>query len=158
MATELKRLKERHKVIVDRVIEGKNNKEIALELGRNEQAIGQVIASSLMQAEIARRREEMETAHDQGVGTIALRAREKIEGAAEMAADTMIGLMTVEDPSIRHRSAADILDRVYGKAGDRGGDKRPTVVIAGDMLINLQTALREAQGPLGEIIVSNRDQ
>lgn len=144
MAHELKRIKERHKVIIDLVLQGFSNIEVAKKLGRHPQAVGQILQSPLMQAEISRRRESMEKVHDQSVGAVAVRAKEKIEGAAEMAADTMIGLLSSQDGGIQHRSAADILDRVYGKAGDKGRDRKPTIVIEGDVFLNLQQALEES--------------
>lgn len=128
---------------MDLHIQGLDAKEIARMMGKSEVGVGMVIRSPVFEEECARRRAATEKANDEAVAVVAVRAKEKIEGAAEDAADKLVELMDDENSAIQFKSCTDILDRVFGRAGDKE-DKRPTILIEGDALFNLQLAIREA--------------
>ena len=142
MAHEIQRLQARHYKMMDLHLAGMDTKAIAEVMGKSAVGVGQVINSPIFQAEVSRRRASGERAHDEGLAHVAVRAKQVIEDNAENAAQKVVDLMDDEDSSIQFKSATHILDRVFGR-GDKE-DKRPTILIEGDALLNLQVAIRES--------------
>lgn len=144
MSNEIQRIMPHHFRIMELDLAGLGRKEIAAQVGMSEAGVGNILKSPIYQDEVARRRkdqfrEETDAAVQevrQGTRT----AMQKLEDAADKAADTQIGLLDSDDESIQHRTAKDILDRVYG-SGDQGGTTNITIDAENVQLI--QQALSE---------------
>ena len=111
MGYEIKRLLPRHYRILDLVLLGWNQKDIAHELGITPYGLSNIIRSRVFQHELSRRRDAKYQMEDQSEAEIRLRAREKLGKTSLEAADTLVGLLESPNERIRQASAMDILDR-----------------------------------------------
>lgn len=121
---ELQRLGPRHHRILELYLQGFKPGEIARELGVTREGITWVVSSPCFQHELARRRKDRETVHDQMVASTVGAARAKIEGAAEAAADGLIDTLSSQDERVRLMGIKEILDR----AGASTASKTPVSV------------------------------
>ncbi|MHA1962062.1 MAG: hypothetical protein ACW99U_17795 [Candidatus Thorarchaeota archaeon] len=107
----------RHFRILDLMLAGLKNVEIAEVVGMTPQAIGIISRSPLFKAELNRRLKDRNgDAVEEEVTSIVEKTRTILENSAEEAANTQVDLLGSEDHSVRLRASGSILDRVLGKA------------------------------------------
>ncbi len=111
MGHQIKRLKPKHLRILELLLIGKSQKEIALELSLSEYGISLIVNSPVFQNELARRRAEQNEKADLAETTRRLTAREILDKSANEAANVQIRLLGSANEAIKQRSAMDILDR-----------------------------------------------
>jgi hypothetical protein len=111
----IKRFLQRHFKIIDLVIEGKTDTDIAKELGMSRQQVCNITNSPAFQHQLSLRREKSETVHDAVVAqqaAIGLESvQKKIADAASDAAQAIIKQLGSESEVTVRRAAQDILDR-----------------------------------------------
>lgn len=139
---EIKRLTERHRVIMDLHLSGLSHVQIAQEMGMTPQGVGLVVRSPQFQHEVARRRDQVERDVDQQRVSRVDEARAALEENSLAAATTLVGGLSSDDERIQHSSAKEILDRVMGKRDDASA--RPQLIIDADRLTLLQVTLKES--------------
>jgi len=141
---KLKRMLSRHHRMVDLILAGLTNKEIAERLNCTPQNVSLVHKSPVVQAELARRRENIEKKTDSNLGVAIQDAEMILQKNAKDAAQVHVDLLKSEDESVQQRSANAILDRVgiHGRGQDSGGK---TIVIETDQVNLLQIAMQESK-------------
>ena len=130
MAYELKRLQSRHHLILDLLLEGKTQAEIARKMGYSDYGLSNVINCSIFKAELERRRTERHNYMYEAEVRYNRSAREKLDDAAVKAAETQVELLRSENPKIKQMSAMDILDRTgYSKVSRNESTSRSVQLV-----------------------------
>ena len=148
MAHQLKRLRVRHYIIMDSLLSGMTQRQIARDMGMSAYGISQIVNSPVFQHALARRREEQNARLDQAEVVRRLDARETLDEAAVKAAQEQVELLKSPHEHIRQRSAMDILDRVgCPKVSRQDGRKvEATILLDQKQLERLREATRECFG------------
>lgn len=116
MTYEIQKLKENHQRIIDMVLDGMGNKEIAEKLGMTPTGVGLIRRSPVFQGELERRSNSIQEKIEAEVVQTRVDAGTRITEAATRAAEVQIELLDSESEIVRQKSAMDILDRAgYGK-------------------------------------------
>ena len=112
MSYEIKKLLPRHYMVMDLLILGLKQKQIAEKIGLSEQAVSSIVRSKVFRDELPKRLAKvMETPGQDGISTEQL-LREKTREAAERLCE----LLDSKEDRVALRAAQDILDRAgYGK-------------------------------------------
>jgi hypothetical protein len=138
---ELARIRQQHLRILDMVIEGYPNSEIATITGMAPGSISRIVSSPLFQNELAIRRKSLEGITRDSLANSSSKAREKLEAEALNAANTLVDLArNSQNDAVRRASANDILDRVFGKDDN---STRPAVNISIKELTLLKQIMAE---------------
>jgi predicted transcriptional regulator len=111
MKHELKRLLPRHFRIMELVLLGKKQTEIAEELGLSNYGVSVIINSPVFQEELGRRREEQNAHADEVEVVRRLNAREVLDRVAVEVAQRQVALLESPDERVAQKAAMDILDR-----------------------------------------------
>jgi hypothetical protein len=143
MAFDLKRLLPRHHTILDMVVSGLSNREIAAAVGLNHHSVGDIVNSPLFQDALARRRQAGSTSLDAGLAESSIRAQGILSEAAPLAAQRHVDLLESDDDRVAQASANAILDRVLGKGQDHSSVTNVVVLEPGAIQV-LQLALAES--------------
>jgi hypothetical protein len=143
---EVSRLMPRHHVILDLVLTGMTNVEVAKAAGVTATTVAAVVNCPLGQAELSRRRNAIEMATNSGLASQVVLSKKVLDDASLQAATTMRTLLDDGDASIRFRSAKDILDRAAGM----NNQGTTVVVVNADRLQNLMIAMRESRGQVAD--------
>ena len=139
---ELSRLLPRHYKILELALEGFDTKEIALAMEMSPVGIGLIINSPLFQDELSRRRKTRENQHDDVLVSTAIDAQNTLQKAANLAAQTQVGLLSSEDPRVQLQAASAVLDRVLEK---KSSGSQGVLVLGVDALKLLEEALSESR-------------
>jgi hypothetical protein len=142
MGYEFDKLQVWHTLAIDLHCQGLTNEAIGVELQRSSASISYVLNSPLAQDRIARRRKELVRQNDETIQQSVVRGRAILEGAAQKAAQTQVGLLESIDENIKLRTSQSILDRVYGK---ESSESKPTVHISVDVAELIKKALTESR-------------
>jgi hypothetical protein len=148
MAHEIQRLLPRHFKILELMLAGYKNVEIAEVVGCTRETVYAVSRSPLFVAELNRRmKDQTENGISDHVNAFESKAKMVLQKNAERAAKVQEELLESEDDSIRFRSSAHILDRVLGKPTDPNATERSglKIEINGDRAQLLITALKESK-------------
>lgn len=137
-----KRLTAKHMKIVDYLMEGMEAKDIAGVMGLKPETVARQINTPLLQNELARRRGDWEKQQNYEQKEFMNDAKQILEEAGVNAANTMVGLLGDQDPSIKLRSAKEILD--YSVSKEQGGGVANTTINIEQLQI-LNTALAESK-------------
>lgn len=138
---ELKTLLPRHYRILDLLLEGKSNVEVAEAVGMSSGAISAINASPLFQHELAKRRDHLRKVHEDTSVQSIHKARSILNEAAGRAAGLLSDQVDHADPNVAQRASVNILDRVLGQSKDAAA--RPMVMITAEKLQLIQQVLRE---------------
>lgn len=138
---ELQRLRSRHIVIMDMLIAGSKQSEIAKQLGMTQAGISNVVNSPLFKARLAERRAELNKELTQDYVSTVNQAKGLIEEAALKAAKRQADAVESENENVALRASQQILDRVFGKTDDHQGG---IVQVNAEQLNLLQVALNES--------------
>lgn len=141
---ELQRLQQQHTHIIDLALTGLTRMQIAEKVSKTPESIGMVLKSPLVQSELARRRALLEPKVDEAIISEVTEAKKTIDEAANVAAETQVGLLSDESSRVRFSAARDILDRAMGRAQDKD-QKAPMVVIDAETVNLLSVAMQESQ-------------
>jgi len=104
--------------------------------------IGLIINSPLFQDELSRRRKTRENQHDDVLVSTAIDAQNTLQKAANLAAQTQVGLLSSEDPRVQLQAASAVLDRVLEK---KSSGSQGVLVLGVDALKLLEEALSESR-------------
>lgn len=137
---DLQRLLPDHFKIIDHMVSGHDVKTIAQLMDRTPQSISLLMKSTLIQGEVARRRQGIEKQMDENTAMIPARAKEVLEKMSESAAYTLGGLLGSDSEQTRLKASTAILDRVFG---DPSKSVVANVIIERDAINILQIALKE---------------
>lgn len=153
-ASVAERLLPRHFRILELDYAGHSAEAIAKTLGIHKDTVYYVRRSPLYQAEMARRRREDRTdeilAFDRNA--VVGKARSILEQASEAAAQKHVELLEAENEGIQLKAAGEILDRVFGKTGEK--NSTPVVHLSAEHIEHLTLALKESNHANGQ---SQRD-
>ncbi len=133
--------------MLELVLQGLSNKDIAERLGCTPQCVSMTVNSAVMQNQLARRRGEMEREANQAHGVAIQDARHVLENGVVDAARTHVELLDDQDHNIAQRSATAILDRC-GIGSREESQKGVTVVIETEQVNLLTLAMNESLAPL----------
>ena len=111
MAYQLKRLLSRHYKMLGLLLEGKTQKQIADEMGYSPYGISAIVNSRVFQAELVRKRADLDERVTQAEVVRRLNARVVLDGVATEAAQKQASLLNSENERVAQLSAMDILDR-----------------------------------------------
>lgn len=139
---ELQRLLPRHHKILEMCIDGFGAKEIAEVVGMTPQAISLITNAPLFQDALAKRREVVVKKIDQIRVSTVQTARERLESAAEDAANVHITALDDEDVRVQQASATAILNKVFDKADLKASGN---VVLSADTINVLAVAIEESK-------------
>lgn len=112
---EIQSMNGAHHCMLDLVLQGFSNKEIAEKMGYTPQGVMQVINSPIFQHELARRRGNREKVHDEIVASTVVEARDFLQSKALDAAKRLVDKMeNTKDERIEMMSIREVLDRSIG--------------------------------------------
>lgn len=111
----------------------------------SQMGVSNIVNSPLFQDELARRRADQDSIQDEGHAKNLTRVRDVIEDNALKAAETQVSLLENENPAIQLQTSKEILNRTFGGPTlGEGGQKKASVVIQGDQINLLLTAISES--------------
>jgi hypothetical protein len=142
LPTELQRLTDIHRRMVELRLDGMRGTEIAATLGIRRETVSRVLRSPLFQDTLARRRAERESAVDMSHAEGVVAAKDALNGAARKAVDRLVGLLDSESEHTALTAAKAVLDRTLGDGHD---DDSPHVVFNQVNINMLTAALRESR-------------
>ena len=148
MAHQLKRLQTRHFKIMDLLLLGMKQCDIADEMGLSKYGVSIIVRSPVFQDRLARRRTEHDARLDEAEATRLLTARDVLEAEATGAARKQIALLESPSERVAQISAMDILDRAGCPKTSRSEDRhvQATIVLDENALARIQKANRECFG------------
>lgn len=143
MSYEIKKLLPRHYKIMDLLLLGKKQKEIAREVNLSEQAVSSIVNSRIFKEQLPFRKKQVEQKPDKD----GLSAGDLLHRALVTSAKRLCQMLYSEDDRVALRAAMDILDRAgYPKCLRTQITKRPkTAVIDDQVAKRLEQALRELE-------------
>ena len=141
LASDLQRLTDVHKRMVELKLDGKRGTEIATILGIRRETVTRVLKSPLFQDTLARRRAERENALDAAHTVGVTAARDALNGAAKTAVDRLVGLLSSESEHTALSAAKIVLDKTLSDSKD----DTPAVVFTQVNVNMLVDALRESR-------------
>lgn len=116
MSYEIKKLLPRHMQVMDLVIAGHKQTEIAERLKLSQQAVSAIVNSEVFQDHLPERRVELQQATDAEPTDECEEAARVLQRAALPAANKLVELLDSEDERVQLAAAIAILDRAgYGK-------------------------------------------
>lgn len=141
----IQRLLPRHHGILRLVLAGSHSRaQIAEMIGYTPENVSLVIDSPLFQMELARRRKDIEQSETIAIRDGLTQARDLLNQNAVAAVETMEGLLTADDPSLRLNAADKILKYAFPKGDEMKGASVTTVVALNDeKLERLRSVLAE---------------
>ena len=139
LPTELQRLTDIHKKMVELRLDGMRGTEIATALGIRRETVSRILKSPLFQDTLARRRTERDGAADSthAVGA----ARDALNGAARKAVDRLVGLLDSDSEHTALAAAKVVLDKTLTDAGTDA----PSVMFTQVNINTLALALQESR-------------
>ena len=148
MAYQLKRLQARHYKIMDLLLLGKRQCDIAEEMGLSKYGVSIIARSPVFQDQLARRRVEHNARLDDREAARRLSAREFLDNAARDAAKKQISLLLSSNERVAQVSAMDILDRTGHPKVSRseGRNVNAQIVIDEKVLERMQKVTRQCFG------------
>lgn len=141
------RLTSDHRMMIEYSLAGKKVTQIAEIMGRAVNNVSMVLNSPLAQAELARRRAELQRTTDDQLASGEVSAQMVLGRAGTKAALVMEDLLDAPDDSIRLQSAKDLLNRTYGQGAST--QSAPVILNIESMQV-LITALAEDRELRGE--------
>lgn len=153
---KLKRMLQRHFVMIDLLLQGLSHKDIALRLGCTPQCVSMVHKSPVVQEELARRRKEIDSLSNKSIGVSITEAKQVLEEAALKAARTHVNLLASQDEAVAQRSASAILDRTGITSKDKNDTSR-AIVIEAETVNLLNIAADESLSPVREALDDGSD-
>ena len=140
MSYEIKKLLPRHYKVMDLMLLGKKQKEIAEELCLSEQAVSSIVNSRVFKEAIPRRKIEIQ---EEPV-TDALSVGEMLRESIVRSAERLCEMLDSEDERVVLRAAMDILDRAgYPKAAGVYRSERAVLVMDDLDVTRIEQALFE---------------
>jgi len=141
LASDLQRLTDVHKRMVELRLDGMRGTEIATTLGIRRETVSRVLKSPLFQDTLARRRAEREAAVDTTHAAGVTAARDALNGAAKRAVDKLVGLLDSDSEHTTLAAAKLVLDKTLSDSKD----DTPAVVFTQVNVNMLVDALRESR-------------
>lgn len=157
LASELQRLTDVHKRMVELKLDGKRGTEIATILGIRRETVTRVLKAPLFQDTLARRRAERENALDATHADGVTAARDALNGAARRAVDKLVGLLDSDSEHTALTAAKVVLDKTLSDIKD----DTPAVVFTQVNVNMLVDALRESRNAsvgLADVIDADVDE
>lgn len=151
LASDLQRLTDVHKRMVELRLDGMRATEIATTLGIRRETVGRVLKSPLFQDTLARRRAERENAVDTThvIGMTA--ARDALNGAAKRAVDKLVGLLDSDSEHTALAAAKLVLDKTLSDSKDDTPVVQFTQVNV-NMLVDALRESRDASVGLADVV------
>lgn len=142
MANIIQQLNPRHYKILEFVLTGLTNKQIAERLDVSPQMISIVINSPSFQHEVALRREKLDAMKNQRIVESDMEVVDAIKEGTRAAVKTLISSINSTDENIAIRASVEILDRGGFPKVSKIESKNLTVVMDADMLKVLQETIK----------------
>lgn len=141
MANIIQQLNPRHYKILEFVLTGLTNKQIAERLDVSPQMISIVINSPSFQHEVVLRREKIESMQNQQIVESDKNVVDAIKEGTRNAVDKLLSSINSPDENIAIRASVEILDRGGFPKVSKIESKNLTVVMDADMLKLLQETI-----------------
>jgi len=151
LPTELQRLTDIHKKMVELRLNGMRGTDIATTLGIRRETVSRILKSPLFQDTLARRRAERDGAVDVSHAEGVVAARDALNGAARTAVDKLVGLLDSENERTALAAAKVVLDKTLTDAGTDAPSVMFTQVNINTLALALQES-RDASAGLADII------
>ena len=148
LPTELQRLTDIHKRMVELRLDGMRGTDIATTLGVRRETVSRILKSPLFQDTLARRRAERDGAVDAVRAEGVSAARDALNGAARKAVDKLVGLLDSDSEHTALAAAKVVLDKTLTDAGT----DTPTVTFTQVNVNMLTTALRESRNAAAGLV------
>lgn len=154
LTSDLQRLTDIHKRMIELRLDGMRGVDIATALGIRRETVGRVLKSPLFQDMLARRRAEREAAVDTSHALGVVHARDALNGAARRAVDKLVGLLDSDSEHTALAAAKIVLDKTLNDSKDDA----PAVVFTQvnvNMLVDALRESRDAAVGLADVVDAN---
>lgn len=145
---QLQKLNHMHMTMVQLVLDGWSAKEIADSTGRSYIGVQHILATPLFQAEVARRRKELNQLADDHSQQVRTKANKILEDSLIECSNKQVELTNSLDERVRQSAISEVFDLMGWK--DKKKDEvtqasaQIKVTIGAGALLNLQIALNES--------------
>ncbi len=147
----IERLLPRHFKILAMSLAGHKDSAIAAALGMGQPAISLIRNSSIFQAELSRRRKEIDESYlEEDRNAFLGKTRSMMEQAQKIlednspkAANTIVDLLDAKSDGMKQQSAKTILDRVFSSA-DKKTESKVSINISTESAQLIQIAIKES--------------
>lgn len=141
MTSSMQQLLPRHHKILEFVLRGWTNKQIADHLSITPQNVSVVTRSASFQHEVSMRREKLEDMSNQSIVSSDQEVTDAIREGTKHAVDRILGCIDSTDENVAIRASTEILDRGGFPKVSKIESKSLSVVMNADDLVKLKEAI-----------------